>query len=847
MGSVAFATRDPIMEKAKHVQDFMKLTTLGQRLSFLDKMRERGLFLPLSLVQDLTQLNVEENLLKGLLSVADHSNRLALEDFLTRSIYAWPQNLATHAISIWAERTDCLLWHRLIPLATYAQTPQRVAYTMLRYSREIGGETLIRRFLCKDLLADRSGAFLALLLERALAWDIFDHELLALCQPLSPDALHGGEDKAALAKLFYLLGFSRENLKQWGWHSGRFDAAADLVRKLCSKTDVLREPKLAVLDISEDKANGDNLSLAMLEASWPPVWERKRIDDALLERAFRALATVTDKQHGTDCWQMFSGVGSKKLATSLLNIEDGAVIAVNLHLLGHLIGAKEQRMIMTELAARVDKGAFGDSKAFLQSLPTGYRMNLALVDDDNQYGPIEAEKKAFSSWEGTEGTPPMIACYLEDTAGAVSSENSEVTARRRFFSCVYEKKESVPTTCSSFWDLMTRAYLAPNETMLSDLAAHARKASGLWQFCYIDILGRFQGSDMAVLKLLDFIRSEDERMLHGVVAALGGIGTQRAQQELVAFLTRPNVTHALKHEVIQVLHRFKLNHLQAELRSAIHDLEVSPGLDNPGRELRDAMEGLIIPGDMAVSGSMRTASAENTGAEHLDQLLSQKIYCFPRLSSEVKRSMRTAQFFHMLVEKSENATAIDLSPAIDMQYKAMELLFRETFENTVAEMLATGVLQRKLDIIGYARPIVGKMDEFENFIQNLPMISTIPFFSKFKLRKMLQGICQFRPGKRFTLDGLKAFGLFFLCFSRKSCRFGLHDLFAIPNITDEQLFSFVKDLHMFQDFRNRAAHEGFHPDKSNDIDGLWNYTIKIVLTAEQIRETMKSSSLRQVS
>jgi hypothetical protein len=201
----------------------------------------------------------------------------------------------------------------------------------------------------------------------------------------------------------------------------------------------------------------------------------------------------------------------------------------------------------------------------------------------------------------------------------------------------------------------------------------------------------------------------------------------------------------------------------------------------------------------------------------------------------------------MLVEKSETLTTIDLSPAIDMQYKAMELLFRETFENAVSEMLCTGIMQRKLDVLGYARPIVGKMDEYENFIQNLPIISSIPFFSKFKLRKMLQGICQFRPGKRFTLDGLKAFGLFFLCFSRKNCRFGMHDIFPIPNVTDEQLFSFVKDLHMFQDFRNRAAHEGFHPEKSNDLSGLWNYTIKIVLTVERIRETMNSSSMRQVS
>src|SRR5690606_26401047 len=167
---------------------------------------------------------------------------------------------------------------------------------------------------------------------------------------------------------------------------------------------------------------------------------------------------------------------------------------------------------------------------------------------------------------------------------------------------------------------------------------------------------------------------------------------------------------------------------------------------------------------------------------------------------------------------------------IDMQYKSLELLFREAFEDPCSRLIHKGVLQRRLDVIGYARPIPRAMDEFENYVSSLPTIREIPFFSKFKLRKMLRAICQFRPGRRFTLDGLKAFALFFLCFSRTECRYGLEGLFPLGFAADRSLFDFCKSLHVLQDARNRAAHEGFHPDASNDIDGIWQATAEIIQT-----------------
>jgi hypothetical protein len=175
-----------------------------------------------------------------------------------------------------------------------------------------------------------------------------------------------------------------------------------------------------------------------------------------------------------------------------------------------------------------------------------------------------------------------------------------------------------------------------------------------------------------------------------------------------------------------------------------------------------------------------------------------------------------------------------------MQYKALELLFRETFEEPCSRLIQKGVLQRRLDIIGYARPVPHAMDDFESYIASLPIVREIPFFSKFKLRKTLRAICQFKPGKRFTLDGLKAFALFFLCFSRNECKFSLEKLFPLNMANDKELFEFCKSLHIFQDFRNRAAHEGFHPDAAQDMVGIWRQTAEIVQSLAKAKQVTGS-------
>jgi hypothetical protein len=395
-----------------------------------------------------------------------------------------------------------------------------------------------------------------------------------------------------------------------------------------------------------------------------------------------------------------------------------------------------------------------------------------------------------------------------------------------------------------YWTMLTESKQSPDIKSLSPLSIVARKHHGLGILAYIETLGRFQGSDEAVLKLMDFIRSNNEDELLAVTAALANISTPRSLMELISMITRPNASLAVQQLAVYLLSKKDFSSLQKEIRATIKDLQVPEDSSSPIIELRDALAGLLKANSADDDSDSRINHVSIATLEIDDRILDRElsgiIGHYQELSSEVRRALRTALFFNKTTAASTKNLAIDLSPLIDMQYKAMELLYREIFEEAVSRILNKGDIPRKLDVIGYARPIPQKMDEFENYIAALPIVRDIPFFSKFKLRKMLRAICQFQPGRRFTLDGLKAFGLFFLCFGRLDCRYGLANTFTLGMKSDIELAKFTRELHLFQDFRNRAAHEGFHPEASNDIQGIWRSTATCVQVAFQVKSNLES-------
>lgn len=172
--------------------------------------------------------------------------------------------------------------------------------------------------------------------------------------------------------------------------------------------------------------------------------------------------------------------------------------------------------------------------------------------------------------------------------------------------------------------------------------------------------------------------------------------------------------------------------------------------------------------------------------------------------------------------------SIDLSPIINMYCKAIELSMRDLLQPHTDLLIHHGEVSRKLESLGYHTNDQEKTQEFEDYIGNLPIIRTIPYFSKFKLRKILRALCVFKPGKRFTLDGPKAFALFLLVVGRKECLYQFHCMLSLPFQTDAGLFEFIKQVHILQDNRNKAVHEGLTWEASETIANMRKQAYSII-------------------
>jgi hypothetical protein len=479
----------------------------------------------------------------------------------------------------------------------------------------------------------------------------------------------------------------------------------------------------------------------------------------------------------------------------------------------------------------------GSPQSMLHLLPGDRSLDWMRIDDQPARRPTARATKAKS--HATHDDHGAGACL----AWLLSRDVSASTVR---------------TKVSGVWrDIVAIGDVDEPDDRWSAATNSLRAKKGIYRIACIRALGKRRGSDLAVLKLLDFVRSGDARELMEVTRALGGVASPRAVQELVSMISRPNAAAELQLEIAAILkgqnisgHIDAINaassHLAIQVRNARRAGVPAEALVEVWEALTDLATCHTGTGGVAGDAvAVQARAIQDADERTMDNALSKSIPHYETLSAEVKRALRTAWYFHQQTGSGPAASAIDLSPVIDMQYKAMELLFREYFEDICGRLIQQGVIQRKLDLIGYSRPIPEKMDEFENFIAGLPVIKAIPFFSKFKLRKMLLALCQFKPGKRFTLDGLKAFGLFFLVFGRQECRFGLGGIVpAVPGAFKDEaaLAGFCSLLHVFQDFRNRAAHEGFHPDAAADIKGIWRNTAEIVQVAHGLRRILSGNS-----
>lgn len=773
--------------------------TRQERLQTLRKWHKDGTSLPLAVTDSLFQISLSHEERIALLECTQPEDRSEYEFWIYANLLKWPQDVAAIALRSWAEKTNCHLWHRLAPIIKMPGLPQRLSYTILDICPNFSG-----RFITSSLLAtagweDFSPAYHALLFDRAIQFDCSSKRLDILAKKVVESARdHVHPDDKSL-----------ESAATWLIRSGNTSQLKEVVKSAPSSTwKSLLETALGLHE--QRKKSSEKILKALSKIGpqelqkaideLPPPWSR-------LELSIECLQTLFNQPHLSmeNADRILHGCSFTAISTVVQeskNADSNAVMALQ-KWLGTIPAPdselQKEREIMT-----------APSSNFSQ-LNSG------------------------STTSGKPKTSPAALDILED-------------GRFEFFNCISKgsltpKEARSSMTQGEFWNTLARVWQSRDPSHLQALTVESRKQRGLAKVAYLMTLGRLTRCDEAVLKIMDHIRTTEEDELRVLASSLGEIDTPRSLLELISVITRPNATPAIQQDAVGILSKKDVSNLQKELRATVQDLKVPEDPTSPIAEIREALVNLIaVPESDITQIKSKDASSNSSGPINdrlLDQELAKMIPNYTHLSSEVRRALRTALFFNQTISGSETSHAIDLSPLIDMQYKAMELLYREFFEDAVSQTLHKGDISRKLDVIGYARPIPAKMDEFENYIAALPTVREIPFFSKFKLRKMLRALCQFQPGKRFTLDGLKAFGLFFLCFSRQQCRFGLGGQFPIGTRDDTELAEFTKELHTFQDFRNRAAHEGFHPEASNDIQGIWRSTALIVQWAFKIRENLQ--------
>jgi hypothetical protein len=786
---------------SKPWQTYIKTREQPIRMVQLEKNEVR---FPLDLTEDLLMLDISLPERQGILARTDNDENLRFENMLTQNLLGWDQDLAATAINLWQERSEHTLWFRLLSLSKAPMVPQRVSYCIMLNAFSTGGSLLLSDIHKREGFEELSEAFYGLWLLRLLQWNIDISEAKDMAKSIVKNSEYQTHpsNKALVSAIQYLARFDIDFLKKVKFENET--PWADMIKTVLQHSKSFNNKSLL------KKLNSEKIDLKnFISNDYPPVWLRNKLPAEAIGTLFKLL--LNEPNNNFD-WTLFAGISSDVFNEALKSLDEEPA-ANALHFCYGLMSIKHLDGISDKIKEN------SASPTAVQGIPGASTFRKEL----------EAERKEIISGN----IVPL--CNLETDASHITDTN-----RRAFFDTAYRGKKSSIPEGDSYWHHLTDCFQAPKKEKIQSLATAARKIEGVFRICYINTLAQFKKQDDAVLKLLDFVRSEQTDELRAVTKAFFQIGTPRADQELVSTLTRPNISPSLRLGVCADLSNHNIENLQKELRAAHSDILNNGDESDSHNELVEAVADLLATSDtqnIETQSNVAMPLGGSTDAQ-LDDLLQKQISDYKKLSSEVKRALRTAQFFHLQVTAENAPESIDLSPVIDMQYKALELLFRELFENVCTKLIHNGVLQRKLDVIGYARPIVRQMDDFENYIAALDTIKDIPFFSKFKMRKMLRAICQFRPGRRFTLDGLKAFAIFFLCFGRDECRHGLNGILKMGLGGDKNLFDFCTLLHTLQDARNRAAHEGFHPDASNDIDGIWDSTSLIIATAFKLMSTM---------
>jgi hypothetical protein len=795
--------------------DYLSSGSESERINMLDAFEKDQKGLSIELTNALIQLPVSDLEKYKVIEATRPEDGLEWEKFLIDGILNWPQNISARLIKLWAENTSRVLHPLLNRHQVANELPQRVFYTIVDLVSPFVGKSFYESYASSTAIAEYSPALHGLMMLRGVQFNSMSNEVMSCAQNYLQQGLHNkyADSKGFLEAIIYYARFNPEVLA-----TAASGTNCDPWNSLLNSVAFYANNLENYLPEIESTLSSSSLSIEEFNNNWPILPFRHKISILTIEHGLRfVVANESILENQSKIFDIFSGCENKNLIKALENYiendspspEKISCLLEGLYgLLGFYEGTSPGETISS---AMVSSTSEAHQHLFFSNSKYGFVDELKDKSFENK---TELNKIFSSAHEHLK----EIRDFYKSLDVITYENTSELNWCARSLYDPEGHSETFPKSESKYWKLLTNGITTQNKKELEELTIESRKQPFLVNLCFIRALGRYEGNNEAALRLMDFIRSTNEIEISEVIQSLAGINTPRSLQELIGSITRPNLTESAKLEACRLLQNRDVESLQPELKAAISDLEMKKDRNESWYEIRDILKSLL---KTQVDKSPDTIIAPEQPAVDLDEKLEEKIPYYRDLSSEVKRALRTGQFFYDQVTGPNSTENIEISPIIDMVYKSLELQFRESFEALTMSLVKGGNLQRKLDIIGYARPIPKQMDAFEDYISKLDVIKEIPFFSKFKLRKMLRALCQYKPGKRFTLDGIKAFALFFLCFSRKQCQYGLANLIDIGMKNDAELFEFVKSLHILQDFRNRAVHEGFRPEARNDIEGIW--------------------------
>lgn len=804
-----------------------------QRLDLLAS----GTKIPPCLARDLLALPLSSKEKKAIIANLDNKASFEAEELLTDFMNAFPSDLGAYMLESFAEKTPGVLWFRLPLLFNHPASHQRIKYKIIEYC-SIGSPLLILKTALSSQnpnLEEFSFAYKGLLIRRCLEWNLYEEKITVLAKNILERSVIKTEEadynhnpiKAFYEASFWLLKYDQKFLLDFISSAPREDPWKKSFQIFSSKIfqSFVFDEKAFLLNI----LNSRHLR-PIFDEKWPSLWERKRLHKEFLSQLILTLAKK-DIKSLCDFQSYFLGCDVYEMVEAIKSIEDKDVFDLCLTVFRGFI------------LYSFDSFLFEKIKKFSKQVPS-YLVPLLQNDPIWTYSLIEAYTKDHFSEDHS-----IFPSHEHIVKTKNMSELPDICSgsRKQFFNFYFfglreelHKDQSIKPS-EYLWQILLDFYKDPKEEKIKNLWESFLKQNQVFLPLYIEAMGLLKGSDQGFLKVFNFIREDDPVILSSCIKALDGIATAKAVKELITALQRSHVSAEQKVKISHLLDHHETALFKEDLKAVIYEINTKAATAEE-KEIVDNLTHLIDGLGRGEDQNSFLLSETKEFPAALDQQLCLQIQSFDLLPLEVKRALRTAKYFSSKVDQISNIHQIDVSPCIDMQYKALELLYRSYFEQICMSALKKGDLQKKLDLIGYSRGIHSSMERFESYLHQLPIIKQIPYFSLFKLRKMLLSLAAFRSNKRFTLDGIKSFGLFFLVFARKSCPFGLASAFPLHFLNDEELFIFVSQSHLLQDLRNRAVHEGL-ADHSKAIEEVWALSTDLIEKTRQINQARQAAGV----